>query len=377
VTDPPRVLLFDPYPHMVYGGQRALLWTADELRAMGRPATIVLPGEGVLADRARASGHEVTTVALPGALNRFGGTTTGLHALAATAALPVAWARLRRAAAASRADIAHVSDHRGLLLMGPAARAAGLPVVWHAHRTDVPGRMIERTAGRLARIVIVASNAALADMTGLPRALERALVPEPIDPGVTALGPARSPGTGRVVMAARLHESKGVDVAIRAVAELERRGRPIHLDVYGAAPPGSERYAEELRALPSQLGVGGSVTFYDFVSSPHQSWLDADLYIQPSRGEMFGMAAAEAMALGLPVVASRVGGLAELISDGSTGVLVEPGQPAALAGAIQALLADPERGRRLGAAARARAAGLTPPHFVRSLIEVWRRVLNG
>jgi glycosyltransferase involved in cell wall biosynthesis len=77
--------------------------------------------------------------------------------------------------------------------------------------------------------------------------------------------------------------------------------------------------------------------------------------VNPSRAESFGVAALEAAASGLPVVASRVGGLPEIVADGETGLLVPPEAPAALAEALRSLIRSPERRRELGKAARARA----------------------
>ena len=86
----------------------------------------------------------------------------------------------------------------------------------------------------------------------------------------------------------------------------------------------------------------------------------ADIHAMPSRWEGFGLSAAEAMAAGLPVVATDVGGLREVVADGETGLLVRPGDPFALAEAIETLARDADLRRRLGEAGRRRVARKYP-----------------
>ena len=80
------------------------------------------------------------------------------------------------------------------------------------------------------------------------------------------------------------------------------------------------------------------------------------MFALPTLREAFGLAFVEAMAFGLPVVGSRIEAMPEIVVDGETGLLVPPRDPAALAGALSALLADPARARRMGEAGRARVA---------------------
>src|SRR6185295_11618547 len=88
-----------------------------------------------------------------------------------------------------------------------------------------------------------------------------------------------------------------------------------------------------------------------------RAWYQAlDVYVAPQRWEGFGVTPLEAGAYGLPVVATTVGAFPDIIADGVTGTLVEPGDLPALVQAIRAFLADPERGRRFGQAARLRVA---------------------
>ena len=108
------------------------------------------------------------------------------------------------------------------------------------------------------------------------------------------------------------------------------------------------------RALAAELGLGDAVTMPG--RTEIRDWLArADVFVHTSRWEGFGIVLLEAMLASLPVVATRVSAVPEIVVDGETGALVEAGDVAGVARELGALLADPERARRLGAAGRERA----------------------
>lgn len=152
-----------------------------------------------------------------------------------------------------------------------------------------------------------------------------------------------------VGIVARLEQVKAVDVFVRAAALVAAERRDVRFVVAGEGP-----LREELIATAHRLKLADRVAFLGWVepTAPLLSRLDA--CVLTSRSEGMPITVLEAMALGVPVVASAVGGVPEAVVDGETGLLVRSGGDAAFAGAITRLLADPDLAERMGAASRER-----------------------
>jgi D-inositol-3-phosphate glycosyltransferase len=155
----------------------------------------------------------------------------------------------------------------------------------------------------------------------------------------------------RLLYAGRLAPIKGLETLLDAMARLRAAGTSVHLSIVGGdADEPLNGHEGELRARLARLDLGGTVTFVG--AQPQErlrAWyVAADATVLPSHYESFGMVALEAMACGIPVVASRVGGLQTTVRDGVTGLLVRESDPVALAGALDRLLGDPDLRFRLG-----------------------------
>ena len=143
----------------------------------------------------------------------------------------------------------------------------------------------------------------------------------------------RPDGRRSVVAVSRFDPVKGLDVLVRAVALLDRGS--VHVTVFGDGP---ER--GNLEALISELGVGGDVELVGWVDDVRSRLVDFDLFVLPSRLEGLPMSLLEAMHAGVAVVATDVGSVHEVVTDGVSGRIVPPDDPSALAAAMSALLDD-------------------------------------
>lgn len=155
-----------------------------------------------------------------------------------------------------------------------------------------------------------------------------------------------------VGVVAALERRKGHDVLFRALAGIRGRAPAIRCLVCG---DGSQRAG--LAALARELGIADIVTFLGEQRQVADVLAALDVFVLPSRHEGLGVAVLEAMAVGLPVVASAVGGIPEAVAHQATGLLVPPEDAEALGRAVFALATDPERARALGSAGRERVRG--------------------
>lgn len=151
------------------------------------------------------------------------------------------------------------------------------------------------------------------------------------------------------------------------------RERPARLLMIGDGPA-----RRECQELALELDLAGRVQFIDFTPAVERFMAVADVFLLPSEEESFGLVALEAMSCGVPVVASRAGGLPEVVVEGESGHLCPVGHTEAMAEAVLGILADPARRAEMGRAARERAVRhFRPEHILPRYLEVYQSVLEG
>ncbi len=173
-------------------------------------------------------------------------------------------------------------------------------------------------------------------------------IPVPLDPVLLAAVRARYGLTAKdpfVLAAGRLTEPKNFPGLLDAVLLLRRRGVRLRVMIAGEGP-----LRAFLERRVDELGIGDQVILSGVVQDLPELMLGADLFVLPSLWEGLPLALLEAMACGLPVVATQIAGVADVVEEGVSGLLVQPGDAAELAQAMATLLADPARRAAYGAA---------------------------
>jgi glycosyltransferase involved in cell wall biosynthesis len=207
---------------------------------------------------------------------------------------------------------------------------------------------LQRAAYRAATKVIANSRASADQLRieGVPEG-KISIVPNGLDFGPYGARRKR-PALRSIAVVANLRWLKGHDVLIDASVEILRHVPDARFELIGDGP---ERASLVARA--AARGVDHAFTFTGHSTNVPARLAETDIFVLPSRTESFPNAVLEAMAAGLPVVASGVGGILELVEDGRTGWLVPPGDAQALAARVMQVIARPADAARIGAAARA------------------------
>ncbi len=300
---------------------------------------------------------------------RDGGETDHLRALA--------W--LDRTVAEFQPDIIWTSLTRATLLGQLVGLRRRIPVVSWQHKAYLrpANRFLLRSMRRLSALWVADSSSVATFTTRELLVPPTRLVTWPIFAAEASAprGQPWQPGEVlRIASLGRLHEHKGYDVLIAALARLRSAADPLPPFEVTIAGAGDDR--EELLARAAAAGLT-NLSFIGFVEDTRSFLARQHLYLQPSRSEGFCVAAHEAMQAGLPVLASRVGEMANSILPGVTGALVPPGDAEALATALADCLASPAELYSMGSAGRERLlAQFGPGRFHEIAVEIYGRIRN-
>lgn len=348
-------------------GAEFALWRMLGARDRQRIEPVILFGEeGPAADFMREIGVETHVLPLTGAVREVRKDTLGVGAflhLGRLGAFGAYAARVAAFARRQRVRILHTNTIKAHLYGALAGRLAGLPVVWHL-RDYVNESYFPRPAVRVVRFlarhaprhVIGVSRSVMEQLQLGDGGRRSTVILDGLAEEELAAEPNTRPAPGggtpvRIGIVGRLAEWKGQHIFIEAAATVVAAGYDAEFVVVGAPLFGEEEYEAGLRRQAERLGIAARVVFRGFTRDVVGELRQLDVLVHASTtGEPFGQVIVEGMAVGLPVVASRGGGVPEIITDGANGLLTPMGDAAGLAAALLSLLADPTLARRLGRA---------------------------
>ena len=363
------------------GGMKGhVLQLATGLRAHGFDCEIACPGDSGLVHDALEANVLVHPVPIVGPL----------HPLRD----PFAIIALREVIHERRPAIIHAHGSKAGLIARIASRLAGCaPTVVTVHNQVLYGGIsplmrrvyitLERWLARQTARIITVSDALrmeLLDVYGLPARLvttvHNGLDLSPFLKGGDGPAARRRYGVPADALAfglaARFAPQKAHDVLIDAAVPVLERDERVWLLLAGDGP-----LLEAARTKARATRVRDRILFPGFETDVPGLLASLDVYVSPAIAEGLGLATIEAMAAGLPVVATTAGGTPEVVESGVTGVLVLPGRPAPLTEALNGLLRDPALRRSMGEAGRARAvAEFGEDRMLERIAEVYREVLG-
>lgn len=336
-----------------WGMEQALLTLERGLQKQGVTCAHVVSGwsDGLFARHLADNG----ILAFPIKLGRFY-VRRPLWTLDTLRELPKAIVQLRAIVRSFAPDVIVHLDNRSFM--------TAYPILWdfkgaHIYRESVTPSATSRLDALTYRAIFSACSCVIVNSDDTAAAFERGGYPkervalvrngvdcERIRPHNRHTGqPVRLGIVGQVI------PRKGHDILFDALARLRQRGLAFQLVIIGEGDAGFER---SVRAQASSLQLDPLITWAGVIYDKTAIYGQIDVLVVPSRSESFGNVTIEAGAAGLPVVASRVGGLQDVIADGETGTLVDPEASEALADALEALIRDPALRARMGEAARRR-----------------------
>ncbi len=336
--------------HLGLGGAQALLLEQLEARGPKIDATV----------------WTLRDLALPTAVERLHSTNVPHRTLGLSKRNPFGWFKLRRQLAAQDPDLVNTrldyGNAAGIAATVSLGRSRPL-LVSHIdndpsqHYDRLTRTLIRRFASKVDAFVAVSESLRRATETEFSEARRIEVIPPGIDlrrfspdrVNLAEVDQLRAGATRVIGTVGRLDDQKSLDVLLDATPALLTEDPRTRILIVGDGPRRGD-----LERQANQLGIEHAVIFAGYRSDVATAYRAMDVFALPSRHEGFGLVFAEAMALGVPVVGTRVVGSVDAVEDGVTGLLVEHGDPAALAGAILRLFRESELKRAMVANGRDR-----------------------
>lgn len=390
-----RVLFID-HTARLSGGEIALQRMIQSFDRARVDPYLLLFEEGPLAENLKNS-LPVIILPLQAAVSQTSRTSLGWKSLFRLASITAVFAHIYQVGRRIRQlqpDLVHTNSLKSDIIGGIAARLAGYPVIWHV-RDRIADDYLPPAVCRVFRMlskfiptfVIAVSDATLQTLfpkEKSPTPLAAEVIYDGVDlpPASDVLSAtpagAAAKATPRIGLIGRICPWKGQHTFLHAAALVHAEFPQARFDIVGGPLFGELDYERQMHELSCTLQLHEVVTFTGFVNDVPARIHAMDLIVHASTiAEPFGLVILEGMAQAKPVVATRGGGVLEIVVDGVTGVLVPMDDPAALARAILGLLRDPEKAAQMGAQGRTRVRNhFTLQQTARHVEDLYNRLVH-
>jgi len=335
-----RILYIDSTAGIFGGGQISLLELLANLDREKYHPLVIMGQEGKF--KKEVQKLEVEYIVLP---------MSGLKRLNPFPIFSSLW-RIYNYARKKKVNLIHCNTSRAALYAGPVAKILGIPLVWQV-RIPHPDNLLDRLVFPFSSQIIAVSRIVKERFNRFKKdkvqIVYNGVDTEKFSPGSVQDDVRKKFLIGSKDMligtVTRLSPEKGFDHLISAIRDVVDVYHGVKVLIVGK---GDERYRFYLQAKVDELKLSPHIILAGFNEDIPQILRCIDIFCLPSLYEGFSRSILEAMACGVPVVATRVGGNVEIIQDGVNGLLVPPGSPEKLASAIRKLLKDRETARKMG-----------------------------
>ncbi|MBB6176073.1 glycosyltransferase involved in cell wall biosynthesis [Anoxybacillus tengchongensis] len=274
-------------------------------------------------------------------------------------------------------DVVYTSQFRSQLVVAWLAKVLRKKVVWHIHGEESLQNMLGKLAVLFSDRIIVVSDRICKHYQDMFPEYQHKF--HTVYNGISldaVKENQKKTDIYRLVIVGTLIEEKRQDLAIKACAQLKELGFPIRLDIVGEKPPWkSNEYKDRLKRLVETYELSGEVSFLGWIEQPQQILSQAHIFLLPSDTEGMPLSILEAMSIGLPCVATDVGGVSELIEHGETGFVVNKGDDRELVHALRALIENEHLRLQMGQKSKERYEKLfTKEKFLEGVARVLHRL---
>jgi glycosyltransferase involved in cell wall biosynthesis len=351
-----RIVFLTHGARNVGGGERFLSYLIKRLDRTRFEPTILYSTKNIVIEDLEAAGVKLTQFPLSEQLTSIyrNQVSIGKTIRLASDITAAVW-RLTKYLKKNKIDILYAHDNLSKLIGVPAAKMTGTKIVTTCHDqlgSNAIDRLLLRYQHHFMNKVFCVSDHVGKSFSKLGKS-KAVVIHNGIDIGFWKISDDLIDGSETVTLGivAVFDQVKGHDILFQAIALLRDEG----VADFKCLVIGDGRERESIEGLVQKLGIVSYVEFKGYQNNVREFMGQINILVVTSRQESFGMVAVEAMAMNIPVVAAKVGGLPEVVENEKTGLLFETGNVIQLASALRDLIANPQRRKKMGVAGRERA----------------------